>query len=790
MDSETNFDHVETMNEADTDADTPSVNEQVVGNAPKALPDESTDTGNTKGDDANEGVAALHALLEGMREDNDNASEADVENLRDMLSGSYKEHLNTKGQDGLTALHIAAKRGLVKAARTLIEAGAGISMQDKDERQPLHQACVEGKRDVAELLITKGADINARHDEGGTPLDEACWQGHIDIVALLLERRVDTNVLDDAGWSPLYTAATYGHERVVERLLRKDKSRLDFRHKGDNWTALHAAAYYDHEATVDILLKEGAKLDILDNERRTPLMTATRRKHEGGMRKLLCPQPEQKNLQLETRDDEGQTPLMWAAVSGFLAGVRLLSDAGANCNTRSDTAATPIITASCRRYREIVLALLEPKKLTEVDAQDEGGRTALHSAILRGHIKVVELLLKHKADVRIKDKEGRQALHFASIQGNEAVLKMLLRTEAGQQVDIRDNDDMTPLHVASAAGDDNVLKQASDDMGPDDLTPEERENPEYESGRHGAVVRLLLERGAKPKAKTKTGHTALHLAAECGDDEKLESILEYMDDVRAPLTSTLKTVHFGQGSGGFDALRWAAGNVERHGIAKLLIVKRLKAVAVSAPGESKAWGAIEWAAYAGLPKELWLLIATSPRTKATKEALELARKLVESSVNQSQESVAEQDQTGDETSHHTEDRQINDQALQDIIRDPPIALMCIDSQTYGQPTFDSRFSGVLGEFEAAVIQFYKGPSQFGSIRRFRAVREAIYDKGPKDIMDKTVQSVRNFIGTQSEGVETGATHSAQRPIYMGSKPRFTWVHLPSTNVSVNFYIPI
>ncbi|KAL1875214.1 hypothetical protein Daus18300_003285 [Diaporthe australafricana] len=511
-----------------------------------------------------------------------------------------------------------------------------------------------------------------------------------------------------------------------------------------------------HEGIVGILLREGAGLQTLGDGQWTPLMLATRQRHEGIMCELLHRRAAREHLQLNTKDVEGYTPLMWAIADGFLAGVRLLIEAGADCNTRTETGVTPIISASSWRRREIVLALLKHRKLAgfdaqeeedQIDAQDEEDHTALHAAVVRGHIKVVELLLEQKANVRIRDNKGRSALHLASLQGNEAIVKMLLSTKADRQLDICDNKGMTPLHLASAAGDQDVFESSPDNVGPDDLNTEERANPEFESGRHNDVIRLLLEKGANPNATMNEGTSVLHMAAESGDHERAESILHYIrvdygSDTKLTLTSTPKTVALDRVSVKFDELlTWAAGKVERHHIAKLLIVKRREATARAGSAGSEAWGAIEWAAYERLPKALWLLIATSPLNKETMSAVKSAKELVETVVNASQD-------------------------LRDIIRDTPIALMMgIDSRTFSQPTFDKKqLFEVLGKFEAAVIQFYKGANKFGSIRRLRTVREAVYDKEPQCIIDEAVESMRYFIHRQFSTMEM------ERPIYMDSEP--------------------
>ena len=64
-----------------------------------------------------------------------------------------------------------------------------------------------------------------------------------------------------------------------------------------------------HEAVVKLLLEKGAELETKYNNGRTPLSWAARNGHEAVVKLLL-----EKGAELETKDDRyGRTPLSWAA---------------------------------------------------------------------------------------------------------------------------------------------------------------------------------------------------------------------------------------------------------------------------------------------------------------------------------------------------------------------------------------------------------------------------------------------------------------------------------------------
>ncbi|XP_011625425.1 acyl-CoA-binding domain-containing protein 1 isoform X1 [Amborella trichopoda] len=101
----------------------------------------------------------------------------------------------------------------------------------------------------------------------------------------------------------------------------------------------------------------------------------------------------------------------------------------------------------CAREGEMnnLLKYLEQGDL--VNSRDSDGRSALHWAVDRGHLDIVELLIKKNADVNAKDNEGQTALHYAAVCDRELIAKLLI--EHGADGSVKDNDGNTPRDVCT-----------------------------------------------------------------------------------------------------------------------------------------------------------------------------------------------------------------------------------------------------------------------------------------------------------------------------------------------------
>lgn len=173
-----------------------------------------------------------------------------------------------------------------------------------------------------------------------------------------------------------------------------------------------------------------------------------------------------------------------------------------------------------------------------VDARNKEGLTPLLvAARSREGARIVEVLISAGASPEARDKLGRTALHFACLSGNSVSARVLL--QAGACASQRDGRrGATPAHYAAAFARVEVLRVvlAAD---PDAATARDclgrtplhwsalSAHRDWASARSLEVAALLVEFGANPGARDRTGSTPAHTAARLGALNFLDVLIKF-----------------------------------------------------------------------------------------------------------------------------------------------------------------------------------------------------------------------------------------------------------------------
>jgi ankyrin repeat protein len=368
--------------------------------------------------------------------------------------------------------------------------------------------------------------------------------------------------------SSLPDAAMHRDMAAVRSLLSQ---KVDVNAPGKDGTpALHWVVRIDDIDTAKLLIKAGANVKLADRYGVTPIFLACTNGN-AAMIKLLLDSGADPN----TVDPAGETALMTAAKGGDVESVRVLADAGAKIDTRDPAFQQTALMMAVRESRtEVVRFLVE--RHADVNAQtrtgQEPGWVLPNSVPGFGHgIGIIRGGLPERGS-RYFIPGGLTPLLYAARDGRLEALKILV--DAGAKLEMTDPNGITPLLMAISNNQVAVARflidrganiHVSDWYGRTpiwtavEVRNMDEDNGSFENGveREPALelIRVLLEKGANPNARTKesipirrfmlrttgtlewvdfTGQTPFLRAAYAGDITVMRLLLKHGADPKIP----------------------------------------------------------------------------------------------------------------------------------------------------------------------------------------------------------------------------------------------------------------
>ncbi len=333
---------------------------------------------------------------------------------------------------GETVLMTCARTGAADSVRALLDAGAGnVNARESSRGQTaLMWAVAQGHPEVVRLLVERGADVHARTETrsllvsvggrgaeraanlplgGFTPLLFAARQGSVDSARLLLDAGANVNETAPDGASVLVVASFSGHGELAALLLSRG---AEPNAAGGGYAALHTAVLRADAPLVKTLLAHGADPDVR-------LMKGSR-------------MPRATNWWVLPGSLAGATPFLLAAKYADVGIMRILAESGADPFLPMRDGTTPLMMAAGAAWPngeidrhdrrvppEVAEALhgderpnLETTRFAlalgaDVNARNEGGDTALHSAVFKAWPAVVQLLVDRGGDLHAANERNR-----------------------------------------------------------------------------------------------------------------------------------------------------------------------------------------------------------------------------------------------------------------------------------------------------------------------------------------------------------------------------------------------
>ena len=155
---------------------------------------------------------------------------------------------------------------------------------------------------------------------------------------------------------------------------------------------------------------------------------------------------------LESRDEQGHTPLMKAVIYRNPGLLQYLLVLGANPDATDSQGDTALVWSASQNQTELVALLLQ----NGADP-DRGMFNSLMWASFHGNSQMVQLLLSQGSDPNLRSRDGWTALMWASDRGHEPVIQRLL--DAGANVNSQNSEGYTPLMLAVKRGRTETVKK-------------------------------------------------------------------------------------------------------------------------------------------------------------------------------------------------------------------------------------------------------------------------------------------------------------------------------------------
>ncbi|XRM41835.1 hypothetical protein ABZX51_005079 [Aspergillus tubingensis] len=445
------------------------------------------------------------------------AQRGDIGVIRLLLAEGFSA--DEKDENGWTILHHSADNRRANVVTELLPSHDA-EAKDCNGMLPLHLVCKNGSISTFNALMTaNNLSFKTPNSDGDQPIHLAAAGGHLQVVVRLVEMGADPNIPNRRGFTPLHLAAQAGHLAVVRELIRRAGDRLSVSQTSEE--SPYIGSREDVSEQIGESAAAGNSLDAHKNDSSsggdeeeegereedessdgdaeeeaenqdyahepTPLHSAALRGYDDVVRELL-----EAHADTNYGNQHGKTPLHLAVQDGQTAVVKALLDGGANPSLCDMDGRLPIHLAS--EVGNIFIFRALQQAVSYVEAVDDRGRTPLHICARHAYAELVELLLDQGADPNSSNADGQSPLYCAIQSGNPQVFKLLL--DAGAKIKSASQTQAALVYEAVFAGQDKD------------------------------VVRLLMEAGCDPLAKSSDSMTSLELALAKNDRAMVLQLLE------------------------------------------------------------------------------------------------------------------------------------------------------------------------------------------------------------------------------------------------------------------------
>ncbi|KAK5638464.1 hypothetical protein RI129_012759 [Pyrocoelia pectoralis] len=442
-------------------------------------------------------------------------------------------NINKQTYTGETPLLRALKSEKLSTAKLLLSEGADYNMIEYSEGNScLHYFAQYGWDDMVSKMLREGFNVDIKTNVGSTPLHIATQFQNLSTIKLLLAHGADPlfqNNYDD-------TPFDYCIRNTCVQTLKTFLDKVDQKHVE---SAAFQAVDLSHVGLLDTFIKVGVG-NFENSGGDTTLSQAVKNGHHSFARHLL-----DRGCNIDSVTSSGDSLLQLAVKSGDLDMVRLLLDGGAdvnvtdsggdsclhhavcgseemvmlfldrcNLNLKNLEGLTPLLYALKGGYTESAQLLISVG--ADIQVKDFVGSNCLHYAVKAGSEEIVRQLVDNGMDIHKRNVEGDDCLDLAVHNGCVGVIKLLVSYGANP-------------HQVNRFGENYLLKaiESNDDCVLDLLEKELNFNGQCNKGhtpftmaletRNTTYAKMLLSKNANVHLRNRSGSN-LHYAISQGVD--------------------------------------------------------------------------------------------------------------------------------------------------------------------------------------------------------------------------------------------------------------------------------
>ncbi|HET8843647.1 MAG TPA: ankyrin repeat domain-containing protein, partial [Ktedonobacteraceae bacterium] len=440
----------------------------------------------------------------------------------------------------------------------LLKAGVSANARSGNGTTALIAAVEKNNIPMVELLLAFSADVNAQSEWGTSALMSAAGQGNEMLVEVLLAAGADVHLQSQDYSTALHWAAEKSHFGIMERLYQAGAS---VNPNLAGWSPLMRVSLSGLLPVVEWLLEHGANVNVRDYWYGNALTIAVKERRNEVISRLLTTNIDV-NVPTELHNQEGYTPLMYAAQAGLTSIVAELLNSGANVQIHNARGQTVFDLVAYHPEVAALLSNLSGKQasIQTNDALQSKPRVPhppLHQAVLKNDLTQLQELLSTGNEVDTPNERGDTALHFAARRGQKEMVQLLLA--AGANVGAENSVGETPWALAAinrSTDVGQVLNNAGAKIDVDKMAEHMgRRMDANDALKHSDVARvkeMIEKKEIDIDALTMGDATALITAATLDDKPMTRMLLALGADVNASNTEGKNALFFARASGNED----------------------------------------------------------------------------------------------------------------------------------------------------------------------------------------------------------------------------------------------